>query len=92
MSTIEQCTACRCYYVKETQKHKLSFDTPAINKVCDECFEAIMQWILLGDEDYCIHQKLKLEPMDLTNKQLKMLKSAEKIAILQTGKMRNLYD
>lgn len=44
------------------------------------------------DEDYCIPQKLELESMDLTDKQRKMLKSAEKITILQNGKMRNLYD
>ena len=92
MSTMEQCTACGQYYVKETKKYKLSFDTPAINKVCDGCFEAIMRWILLGDEDYCIHQKLKIEPMDLTDEQRKMLKSAEKITILQAGKMRKIYD
>lgn len=92
MNTMEQCMICGRYYAKETKKYKLSFDTPAINKVCDDCFEAIMRWILLGDEDYCIHQKLKLEPMDLTDEQRKMLKSAEKITILQAGKMRNLYD
>ena len=92
MSTIEQCTACGRYYVKETKKYKLSFDTPAINKVCDDCFEAIMRWILLGDDDYCIHQKLELKSMDLTDKQKKMLKSVEKITILQAGKMRKIYD
>ena len=92
MSTMEQCTACGRYYVKETKKYKLSFDTPAINKVCDDCFEAIMRWILLGDDDYCIHQKLELEPMDLTDEQRKMLKSAEKITILQAGKMRKIHD
>lgn len=92
MSTMEQCTACGQYYVKETKKYKLSFDTQAINKICDDCFEKAMRWILLGDEGYCIHQKLELEPMDLTDEQRKMLKSAEKITILQAGKMRNSYD
>lgn len=92
MSTIEQCMACGRYYAKETKKYKLSFDTPAINKVCDDCFEAIIRWILLGDEGYCIRQKMELKPMDLTDEQRKMLKSAEKITILQNGKMRNLYD
>ena len=38
MSTMEQCTACGRYYAKETKKYKLSFDTPAINKVCDDCY------------------------------------------------------
>ena len=92
MSTMETCQVCKKTYVKETKKYKLSFDTPAINKVCDDCFEAIMRWILLGDEDYCIYQKLKLEPMDLTNEQRKMLRSAEKITILQTEKMRKIHD
>lgn len=92
MSTMEQCMICGQYYVKETKKYKLSFDTPAINKVCDDRFEAITRWILLGDEDYCIHQKPELTMMDLTDEQKKKLKSAEKICILQERLTRNLYD
>lgn len=88
MSTMEQCTACGRYYVKETKKYKLSFDTPAINKICDDCFEKAMRWILFGnnDTDYCIYQKPELTMMNLTDEQLKMLRYAEKICILQTKK------
>ena len=94
MSTMEQCIICRQYYTKETKKYKLSFDTPAINKVCDDCFEAIMRWILLGDEDYCIHQKLEIEHENLINEQKKLLIEEQNLRILQQGKikMRKLYD
>ena len=92
MSTMEQCMICGRYYAKETKKYKLSFDTPAINKICDDCFEAVMKQILLGYDDYCVHQKLELKPMDLTDEQRKMLKSAEKITILQSVKMRKIHD
>lgn len=92
MSTMEQCTACGRYYVKETKKYKLSFDTPAINKVCDDCFEAIMRWILLGDKDYCIHQKLEIERKNLMSEQRKLLLEEQNLRILQAGKMRKIYD
>ena len=92
MSTMEQCTACGQYYVKETKKYKLSFDTPAINKICDDCFEAITRWILLGDEDYCIHPKLKIERKNLMSEQRKLLLEEQNLRILQEGKTRNLYD
>ena len=92
MSTMEQCMICGRYYAKETKKYKLSFDTPAINKVCDDCFEAIMRWILLGDEDYCIHQKPEIIMMDLMDEQRKLLLEEQNLRILQAGKMRNLYD
>lgn len=85
MSVMETCQVCKKAYIPETRKYKLDGFLEA-NKICDGCFEKAMRWILLGNEDYCICQKLKLEPMDLTDEQRKILKSTEKIAILQTQK------
>ena len=92
MSTMEQCMICGRYYDKETKKYKLSFDTPAINKVCDDCFEAIMRCILLGDGDYCIYQKPEITMMDLTNEQRKLLIEEQNLRILQAGNMGKIHD
>ena len=91
MSTMETCQVCKKAYVPETRKYKIDGFLEA-NKICDGCFEKVMRWILLGDEDYCIHQKPELKSIDLTDEQKKILKSAEKITILQAGKMRKMSD
>ena len=87
MSAMETCQVCKKSYIPETRKHKLDGFLEA-NKICDGCFEKVMQWILLGNEDYCICQKPKLGPMDLTDEQRKILKSTEKITFLQTGRRK----
>lgn len=91
MSTMETCQVCKKTYVPETRKYKLDGFLEA-NKICDNCFETVMRCILSGGDDYCIHQKMELKPMDLTDEERKMLKSAEKITILQAGKIRKLSD
>lgn len=91
MSTMETCQVCKKEYVPETRKYKMDGFLET-NKICDDCFEKVMKWILLGNDDYCIHQKPELTMMDLTDEQKKILKFAEKIAILQAGKMGKIYD
>lgn len=87
MSTMETCQMCKKAYVPETRKYKLD-DFLETNKICDDCFEKVMRWILFGDNDtdYCIYQKPEITMMNLTDEQLKMLRYAEKICILQTKK------
>ncbi len=81
MSTMETCQVCKRAYVPETRKYKLDGFLEA-NKICDECFERVMKWILLGGGNYCICQNPELAIMNLTDEQRKMLKFAEKISIL----------
>ena len=91
MSTMETCQVCKKAYVPETRKYKLDGFLEA-NKICDDCFEKVMRWILLGDENYCIYQKPEITMTDLTNEQRKLLIEEQNLRILQEGKMRKIYD
>ena len=91
MSTMETCQVCKKAYVPETRKYKIDGFLEA-NKICDDCFEKVMKWILLGDGDYYIYQKPELVMMDLTNEQKKILKSAEKVSLLRAGYTLKSYE
>lgn len=91
MNTMETCQVCKKEYAPKTRKYKLDGFLEA-NKICDDCFEKAMKWILLGDEDYCIYQKPEITMMDLMDEQRKLLIEEQNLRILQAGKMRNLYD
>lgn len=91
MSTMKTCQVCKNEYVPETRKYKMDGFLEA-NKICDNCFENVMKWILLGNKDYCIHQKIEIERENLMDKQKKLLFEEQNLRVLQAGKMRNLYD
>ena len=91
MSAMETCQVCKKAYIPKTRKYKMDGFLEA-NKVCDDCFEAIMRWILLGNEDYCICQKLEIERKNLMSEQRKLLLEEQNLRILQAGKMRKIYD
>ena len=91
MSAMETCQVCKKAYIPETRKYKLDGFLEA-NKICDGCFEKVMRWILLGNEDYCICQKLEIERKNLMSEQRKLLLEEQNLRILQAGKMRKIYD
>ena len=88
MNIMKKCQVCKKHYDTKNRKYKLSSDTPAINEICDECFDKIICSIICSESAYCIQPNLELQSMDLTDKQKMFLHSIESESI----KMRAKYN